>query len=48
VIIRERARRVAEEKGLKLIAEITPKAIMAFNKLLEEGRKVASIIHVTC
>ncbi len=38
----------AEELGVKLIIEKTPKAIETYNKLKDEKKNVAAILHVTC
>ena len=36
------------EKNVKLIEELTPKAIETFNLLFKEGRRVAGGFHVGC
>lgn len=37
-----------EKSGVEVIVEETPKAVDTINKLLEEGARVAAVIHVTC
>lgn len=37
-----------EERGIKLIAEPTERAIKTFEKLRAEGRNVAAGFHLTC
>ncbi len=38
----------AEELGVKLIIEKTPEAIETYNRLKDEKKDVAAILHVTC
>ncbi len=37
-----------EELNIKLIVELTPQAIVTYNKLFQEGKKVNALIHTTC
>ena len=38
----------AKELDAELVVERTPSAIDAYNKLKEEGKRVAAVFHVTC
>jgi len=42
------ARRVAEEHGVALEAVTTPEASKRYRKLVDKGRRVAAIFHLTC
>jgi hypothetical protein len=42
------ARELCKEKNIKIIEQPTPNAIHTFNQLIEEGQKVAGLIHITC
>lgn len=44
----EEAARVAEAHGVKVVKERTPVAIKKFNELVDEGKRIAAIVHVTC
>jgi len=44
----ESIREMAGEVGVDLIFASTPKAISRYNQLVEEGKKVNALIHVTC
>lgn len=48
VKLSEEAVRVAEASGVKVVRGRTPKAIKKFNELIDEGKRVAAIVHVTC
>jgi hypothetical protein len=37
-----------KEKGIELIIVKTPEAIISYNKKIQEGKKVNSLIHTTC
>ena len=41
-------RKLAEQRGVKLIVELTPTAIETLNKLQSKGVRVAAILHITC
>ncbi len=47
MVVMEEAKKLAEERGIELIIDLTPKAIEKFNKLYKE-RKVLGIFHTTC
>jgi hypothetical protein len=42
------ARRAAEERGVALETVTTPEAIKRYRKLVEKGRRIAAIFHLTC
>ena len=44
----EEAKRYAEETNLELHPLPSPEAIERFNHLVDEGRRAAAIIHITC
>lgn len=44
----EEAARVAEANGVRVVKERTPVAIEKFNELVDEGKRIAAIVHVTC
>ena len=44
----EEAARVAEANGVKVVRERTPIAIKKFNELVDEGKRIVAIVHVTC
>ncbi|UXD21643.1 hypothetical protein IPA_06175 [Ignicoccus pacificus DSM 13166] len=46
--IMEGAKKLLEEKGISYVTLPSPKAIERFNELVEEGKKVLGIIHITC
>jgi len=46
--IDEALKRFLEEKGIKLIAERTSKAVKTFNEVYGEFTKVAGAFHLTC
>lgn len=37
-----------DRQGIELVAFRTKKAVKAFNRMLQEGRKVAACFHLTC
>ena len=39
---------IMERKNIKVITEITPKAIEIYNKKVEENKKINALIHTTC
>lgn len=39
---------IAEQKGITMYAEKTPKAVKLFNAFSDQGKKVVGIFHVTC
>ncbi len=43
-----KTRRLAAERGVELIVARTPEALKILNRLINEGRKVAAILHITC
>ncbi|NPB01757.1 MAG: hypothetical protein GXO28_02450 [Methanopyri archaeon] len=46
--VTDEARRFLEERGIELVEAPTPEAIERYNELVEEGKKVAAVIHTTC
>lgn len=48
VVVEREAQGAARRKGIELIQAPTPEAIQKFNELAEGGKRVCSIIHVTC
>lgn len=48
VTVLEEAARVAKSVGISIVREETHIAIGKFNELVEKGKRVAAIIHVTC
>ncbi len=38
----------AQDKGITVYAEKTPKAVEMFNAFADQGKKVVGIFHVTC
>ena len=44
----EDAKELLSKEGVELVDLPTPKAIELYNKLKEQGRTVAAVIHVTC
>lgn len=44
----EDAARLLSTKNIDLIDSPTPEAVEEFNKLKDQGKKLAAIIHVTC
>jgi len=46
--VSEEISRFAKEKDVELIVLPTPEAVKEFNRLCEEGKRVAAYIHVTC
>jgi hypothetical protein len=48
VEIESPARQLAQQRGIEIVSDITPKAIEKYNQLVTKGRKVAAAFHVTC
>jgi len=42
------AQRLAAERGVELVVQISPLAINTYNQYAVQGRKVAALIHITC
>jgi hypothetical protein len=42
------AEQLARGKGIKIVSNITPRAVEEYNKLASIGKKVAAAFHVTC
>lgn len=42
------ATRVTEANGVRVVRERTPIAIKKFNELVDEGKRIVAIVHVTC
>ena len=46
--VSDRLRKELAARGVELIAEPSPQAMDTFNRLVDEGRKVAAGFHLTC
>jgi len=46
--VTERAQREVRNRGINLIIDDTTEAIKTFNILVEEGKKVIGLFHLTC
>lgn len=46
--ISDATKSLAEEMGIELFSDLSPKAIEMFNAFQKEGKKVVAIIHATC
>ena len=44
----QKAKKIAEEKGIELFSAVTEKASQKFNELLKENKKVVGVFHLTC
>lgn len=48
VEIDREATRIAAERGIEIIGDITPRALEKYNEAIKAGRKAAAAFHVTC
>jgi len=48
VKLSEEAAKVAEAHGVEVFRARTPRAIKKFNEQVDEGKRIAAIVHVTC
>lgn len=48
MVVPEEVRRALEERGIRVVAEETGRAWRTYNRLVDEGRKVAGAFHLTC
>ena len=48
VRIDEDATREASRRGIKIISDITPKALKRYNEVVKAKRRVAGVFHTTC
>ncbi len=48
VEIDREAARVAAERKVEIISDITPRALEMYNQAVKAGRKVAAAFHLTC
>lgn len=48
VKLSEEAARGAEAHGVEVFRARTPRAIKKFNEQVDEGKRIAAIVHVTC
>ena len=44
----ETTRKVISDRGIRMSVEKTDRAVKTFNRLYEEGRRVAGAFHLTC
>jgi hypothetical protein len=48
VQVEDRARELAEQKGIGIYTEISPKAAEIFNGFVKRGKRAVAVIHTTC
>jgi len=48
VHIAEEVKQTAEDKGIKIFADESPRASDIFNALVRDEKKVVAVIHLTC
>ena len=46
--VSSQAQDLAQKKGIHLLIAETPDAVVLFNELVEQGKKVAGLFHLTC